>query len=85
MRTDFYFDSLGGGKIHACRWTPEGEIKGIVQIVHGIAEYVERYDDFASYLNRRGWLVVAEDHMGHGKSISDAVPIGCFVGGWQHG
>ena len=83
MRTDFYYDSLGGGKIHACRWIPDGEVKGIVQIVHGIAEYVERYDDLATYLNSRGWLVVAEDHMGHGKSICDAAPIGCFTGGWH--
>ena len=84
MRTDFYYDSLGGGKIHGCRWTPETEVKGIVQIVHGIAEYVERYDDFAQYLNSRGLLVVAEDHMGHGKSICEATPKGCFEGGWKN-
>lgn len=83
MRTDFYYDSLGGGKIHGCRWTPEGEIKAIVQFVHGIAEYAQRYDDFAGYLNTRGILVVAEDHMGHGKSICDTAPMGCFTGGWQ--
>ena len=83
MRTDFYYDSLGGGKIHACRWIPGGEIKAVVQIVHGIAEYVERYDEFAEFLNSRGILVVAEDHMGHGKSICEATPIGCFAGGWQ--
>ena len=83
MRTEFYYDSLGGGKIHGCRWMPETEVKGIVQIVHGIAEYVERYDDFAQYLNSRGLLVVAEDHMGHGKSICEATPKGCFEGGWQ--
>ena len=84
MRTDFYYDSLSGGRIHACRWIPKGDIKGIVQIVHGIAEYVERYDDFAAFLNSRGLLVVAEDHMGHGKSICGTTPIGCFSGGWQN-
>ena len=83
MRTDFYYDSLGGSKIHACHWIPAGEIKAVVQIVHGIAEYVERYDDFAEFLNNHGILVVAEDHMGHGKSICEATPIGCFAGGWQ--
>ena len=83
MRTDFYYDSLGGGKIHACRWIPNGEIKAVVQIVHGIAEYAQRYDDFAQFLNSRGILVVAEDHMGHGKSICDATPQGCFAGGWH--
>ena len=83
MRTDFYFDSLGGGKIHACRWIPNGQIKAVVQIVHGIAEYAERYDDLAAYLNTQGILVVAEDHMGHGKSICETTPMGCFAGGWQ--
>ena len=83
MRTDFYFDSLGGGKIHGCRWTPKGEIKAVVQIVHGIAEYVDRYDDLAKFLNSRGILVVAEDHMGHGKSICEQTPKGCFAGGWK--
>ena len=83
MRADFYYDSLGGGKIHACRWIPNGEIKAIVQFVHGIAEYVERYDEFAEFLNEHGILVVAEDHMGHGKSICEAAPKGCFAGGWH--
>ena len=83
MRTDFYFDSLGGGRIHGCCWTPDGEVKAIVQFVHGIAEYVERYDDFANFLNSKGILVVAEDHMGHGKSICEATPMGCFAGGWH--
>ena len=83
MRTDLYFESLGGGKIHACRWAPQGEVKAIVQFVHGIAEYVERYDDFAGFLNSKGILVVAEDHMGHGKSICDVTPMGCFSGGWR--
>ena len=82
MRTDHYFDSCGAGKIHYCRWTPEGEVKGILQIVHGIAEFVERYDDFANYLNTLGYLVVAEDHMGHGKSIGEGSIQGYFHGGW---
>ena len=74
MRSDHYYDSCGKGKIHFCRWTPRGEFLGIVQIVHGIAEFVERYDEFAEYLNSQGYLVVAEDHMGHGKSIEGALP-----------
>lgn len=82
MRTDFYFDSCGVGAIHACRWTPEGQPRGVFQIVHGIAEYVERYDDFANYLTRLGYLVVAEDHMGHGKSINGGGIQGYFHGGW---
>ena len=83
MKTEFYYDSLGGGRIHACRWIPEGGVKAVVQIVHGIAEHVERYQDFAEFLCGRGILVVAEDHMGHGGSICDATPRGCFRGGWK--
>lgn len=82
MRTDFWYDSQGTGKIHGCRWTPEGEVRVVLQIVHGIAEYIERYDDFARYLNDRGILVVAEDHMGHGQSVNGDGVKGYFHGGW---
>jgi alpha-beta hydrolase superfamily lysophospholipase len=83
MRTDFYFDSMGGGKIHGCRWTPDGEVKAVVQLVHGIAEHVLRYDRLAYFLNEHGILVVAEDHMGHGGSVCESAPLGCFSGGWM--
>ena len=83
MREDFYYDSSSGScRIHGCRWAPEGEVKGILQIVHGIAEFVERYDDFANYLTKLGYLVVAEDHMGHGQSINGDGIRGYFHGGW---
>lgn len=83
MRTDFWYESKGGGRIHGCRWTPEGPVKAVLQIVHGIADYAQRYSGFANYLNEQGILVVAEDHMGHGKSIGEQCPQGFFNGGWQ--
>lgn len=82
MRTDFYFDSKGAGKIHGCLWMPEQPPVAVLQIVHGIAEFVERYDGFAQYLNSLGYVVVAEDHMGHGKSINGQGIQGYFHGGW---
>ena len=82
MRTDFWYPSCGKGTIHGCKWTPEGQPKAVVQILHGIAEFVERYDDFAEYLTKHGFLVVAEDHMGHGQSIRDGGIQGYFHGGW---
>ena len=81
MRKDFYFDSQGAGQIHVCRWEPEAQPKAILQILHGIAEFAERYEDFAQYLTELGYLVVAEDHMGHGQSIGEG-PQGYFHGGW---
>jgi len=82
MRTDFWFDSCGAGQIHCCKWTPEGEPRAVVQLVHGIAEFIERYDTFANFLTQQGFVVVAEDHMGHGQSINGDGIQGYFHGGW---
>jgi alpha-beta hydrolase superfamily lysophospholipase len=82
MREDIWYASKGAGQIHGCRWSPEGQPKAVLQIVHGIAEFVERYDEFANFLTANGFAVVAEDHMGHGQSISAESPQGYFTGGW---
>lgn len=82
MGSDIWYASKGAGQIHALRWTPEGEPKAILQIVHGIAEFAERYDGFANFLTKQGLLVVAEDHMGHGQSINGGGIQGYFHGGW---
>lgn len=74
--------SLGKGKVHISRWEPAGQPIGVLQIIHGISEYAERYDMFARFMAERGFLVVAEDHMGHGKSISSEAARGYFHGGW---
>lgn len=58
-------------KLHGVKWIPEsGEYGAILQIVHGMIEYVERYDEFASYMAERGYLVVGHDHLGHGESVA---------------
>ena len=82
MREDFWFDSCGAGRIHVCRWMPEAEPKAVFQIVHGIAEVAERYDAFAQVLAQRGFVVVADDHMGHGQSVGEGDTNGYFTGGW---
>lgn len=82
MRSDFWMDSQGKGKLHCIRWTPEDSPKAVLQIVHGIADYAERYSPFAEYLNSLGILVTAEDHMGHGQSIKGGSQQGYFHGGW---
>lgn len=57
--------------LHGVLWMPEGEPVGVVQIVHGMVEYVERYGEFAEHLNRLGFIVVGHDHLGHGSSVKD--------------
>lgn len=80
--TEFYLPSHGKGRIHCVQWAPPGRVRAVVQIVHGIAEYAARYDDFARFLNQKNILVVADDHMGHGGSLTPADPKGYFYGGW---
>lgn len=71
-----YPSSDGIHQIHAIEWIPDGTPKGAVQIVHGICEYVDRYDEFASYLCRQGWYVAGEDHLGHGGTAKDKEELG---------
>ena len=76
----------GKTKVNAKIWTsakfgapdqPGDEApKAIVQIVHGMAEHIDRYDDLAEYLVGRGFVVCAEDHIGHGKSASGPLEFG---------
>lgn len=78
-KEEFTFDSRDGqSKIHAVRWVPEGKVVCILQIVHGMAEYIERYEDLAQYLGEKGILVTGDDHLGHGKSVAENGTYGYF-------
>ena len=80
IRTEeFTFDSRDGKtKLHAMRWLPEGEPVAVLQIIHGMNEYIRRYDAFAAYMAERGFVVVGEDHLGHGESVSEGGTYGYF-------
>ena len=78
MNEIYYPSHDGKTTIHACIWRPEGEIKGVVQIIHGMCEHVGRYSKFAEYLNGQGYIVCAEDHLGHGKSVLEEKRLGYF-------
>ncbi len=64
-------------QLHVVIWEPR-EIKAILQISHGMIEYVERYEEFATYLTGRGFLVVGNDHLGHGKTAGCDEDLGYF-------
>lgn len=59
------FDDL---KLHGVIIRPE-KPKAIIQILHGMCEYKERYEDFMRFFAERGYLVVCHDHRGHGDSV----------------
>lgn len=71
-------------RIHAYRW-PVDEPRGLVQIVHGMAEHGARYGALAEALNGAGWSVIAHDHRGHGKSAKRDADLGHFAddAGWR--
>ena len=79
-KEEFYFDSRDGkNKIHAVRYTPnDGVVCCVVQIVHGMSEYVERYEELAQFLTEKGFVVTGEDHLGHGKTVPEGGTYGYF-------
>lgn len=72
-KEEFYFDSRDNhSKIHAVRYMPDdGKVIGVLQIVHGMAEYVERYEETAQFFTEKGFVVTGEDHLGHGKTVGE--------------
>lgn len=60
-------------------WETEKEPIGVLQIVHGMAEYIDRYNDFAKYMTEHGFNVIGHDHLGHGHSVSDEHDYGFFA------
>ncbi len=73
---------------HYCHYfiLPCEEPQGIVQISHGMCEYIERYLDFAGFLSEHGFVVCANDHLGHGHSVYSPDELGYFspMDGWQN-
>lgn len=79
MKQEFYYPSGDGQtKIHGIVWRPETDVKAVLQICHGMVEYIDRYNDFAQYLAERGVCVVGHDHLGHGKSVQSEEHLGFF-------
>lgn len=79
---EFTLTSTGGGNLHCACWRTEQAPRAVLQLVHGIAEHIGRYEHFAQYMAENGFVVAAEDHMGHGGSIGDDGVKGYFHGGW---
>ena len=84
---EFSFNSsTGKNTIYACKCLPDSEPKAVIQIAHGVAEYIDRYRDFMFWLAERGFIVTGNDHLGHGRNISSDSDKGFFAeqNGWDH-
>lgn len=75
---NFSFKDGEGKEIFVYKWEPEAEnnIKGVIQIAHGMAEHAARYARFAEKLTANGYVVYANDHRGHGKTAGSIENVG---------
>lgn len=88
IKKEFTFPSVSGlADIHCASYQPEnGEVKVVIQVAHGMAEHLERYEAFAENLCGRGFALYINDHLGHGASVKSDDELGFFgkeENGWK--
>ena len=75
---EYRYPSVNGkNEIFSLKWETEQPV-AVLQIIHGMQEFVDRYDDFANFLNTKSYVVVGEDHLGHGFSVNSEEEYGYF-------
>ncbi|MBR1537290.1 MAG: alpha/beta hydrolase [Treponema sp.] len=76
-----YFDSTNGSdKICYFKYSPEKAApKAVFQMVHGMAEYAERYEKLAAFLCENGYICYIHEHVGHGNTAKDIAHLGLFL------
>lgn len=81
--TNSFFQTMSdGAAISVNRWIPEGEIKAVIQMSHGMVEHSLRYDTLGSILAEQGFIFQAHDHRGHGKTAQYAEKDGTGMFGY---
>ena len=76
--------SNGVNQIQYFVYEPEGETRAMIQLVHGMCEYIERYEPYIEFLTEKGFLVYGDNHLGHKGSIRGPQDLGFFAeeDGW---
>ena len=74
-----YPSANGKNTVHYTVWTPDTNPVALVQIAHGMCEYIDRYDEVARYLCEKGYIVFGNDHIGHGRSVESPEELGYFA------
>ena len=67
-----------GNSIHVMLCLPEGRPRAVLQMTHGMVEYIGRYEELARWLADRGIASVGHDHLGHGSSVMSKDDYGYF-------
>ena len=71
-REFFLPSSDGTHKLRCMEWIPDGDVKAVLQITHGMVEHIGRYQEFCIWMAEHGIAVIGHDHLGHGKSVASA-------------
>ena len=83
---EIYIPSSDG--IHSLRtkiYEPDIKPVGILQIVHGMTEHIDRYDAFMTDMAKQGFVTFGADNLGHKKSVRDDSELGFIASknGWE--
>ena len=83
------FETPSTDHIHTLKgvlYIPDGEIKGIFHLVHGMCEHIGRYEPFLSRLAENGYLCCGYDNLGHGNTAREPEELGFIAhkDGWKY-
>lgn len=76
-----FISSNGHDKVYAWKFLPKKEQIGVIHLIHGFGEHTQRFSCIINYFNDSGFIVVADDHIGHGvtgicnKNLGVAFPV----------
>lgn len=86
VKEGYFKSSDGVHEVYYLEYLPSVKPRGIVQISHGMCEYIQRYENFMQFLADEGFVVCGNDHLGHGKTAAFAFELGWFrdENGWKY-
>ncbi len=73
-----FIDTFNNLSIHSKKWLPEGDIKGVIILIHGLGEHIERYEHVGVFFNKHNFAVYGFDLPGHGRSAGPRGHIASF-------
>ncbi|MBQ8321192.1 MAG: lysophospholipase [Clostridia bacterium] len=87
IRSDFTFPSSDGkNTVYAVKFEPKDvPVKAVVQVSHGMIDYIDRYAPLAEYLTKEGYVIAGNEHLGHGRTAKTPEDLGYFAerDGWS--
>lgn len=77
---DSFASVNGRDQVQYWIYVPAAEPKGVIQLIHGFGEHSRRYLHMIVKFVEAGYIVAADDHVGHGKTAM----VGNTWGNWGH-